>query len=89
MDYCLTSVQVSVEAAAATAAHSALGGGPEGVAAVAAARAASLGARAASDGYSRLGGVSEHIKALREHVALPLKVGTLVDAVIQLGRALV
>ncbi|EIE21729.1 nuclear AAA ATPase [Coccomyxa subellipsoidea C-169] len=40
---------------------------------MAAARAAALGARAAWEGYGKLGGVSEHIKALREHVTLPLK----------------
>ena len=67
-------VQVTPEAAAAAAANKALGGGLEGPAAMAAARAAALGARAAREGYGKLGGVSEHIKALREHVTLPLKV---------------
>ncbi|CAL8471781.1 g11323 [Coccomyxa elongata] len=65
--------QVSLEAAAAAAADKALGGGLQGPAATAAARAAALGARAARDGYSKLGGVSEYIKSLQEHVTLPLK----------------
>ncbi|BDA47155.1 probable ATPase family protein 2 homolog at C-terminar half [Coccomyxa sp. Obi] len=65
--------QVSPEDAAAAAADKSLGGGLQGPAATAAARAAALGAKAAREGYSKLGGVSEHIKSLREHVTLPLK----------------
>ncbi|DBA80088.1 TPA: hypothetical protein ACH3X2_007576 [Trebouxia sp. C0005] len=47
--------------------------GVEGAAARAAARAASLGLAAASTGYASLGGVDDHVKALRELVTLPLK----------------
>ncbi|KAL0050804.1 hypothetical protein WJX82_007459 [Trebouxia sp. C0006] len=47
--------------------------GMEGVAAQAAARAASLGLAAASTGYASLGGVDDHVKALRQLVTLPLK----------------
>ncbi|KAL0025898.1 hypothetical protein WJX77_000494 [Trebouxia sp. C0004] len=47
--------------------------GMEGAAARAAARAASLGLAAASTGYASLGGVDDHVKALRELVTLPLK----------------
>lgn len=70
----LDSMQVSPEAAATVAADKALGGGLKGAAATAAARAAALGAKAAREGYSKLGGVSEHIKLLQQHVTLPLKV---------------
>lgn len=69
-------MQVSAETAAAAAADKALGGGLQGPAALAARRAAALGERAARGGYGKLGGVSEHTKALREHVTLPLKVCT-------------
>ncbi len=67
-------MQVSCKDAAAAAADKALGGGLQGPAATAAARAATLGAQAARDGYRKLGGVSEHIKSLQEYVTLPLKV---------------
>ena len=36
-------------------------------------RAAALGQAALRHGFAGLGGMSEHIRALREHVALPLK----------------
>lgn len=64
----------SVEASSAAAAAKAVGGGLDGPAAVAARRAALLGQAAVRRGFGGLGGVGEHIRALREHVALPLRV---------------
>ena len=64
---------MSAGEAAAVAAAKAVGGGPAGPAAVAAKRAALLGAAALQRGCSGLGGVAEHMTALREHVALPLQ----------------
>ena len=64
---------LSAEEAAAAAAAAAVGGGLEGPAAVAARRAAALGQAALRHGFAGLGGVSEQIRALREHVALPLQ----------------
>ena len=62
--------------AAAVAAIEAVGGGADGPAAVAARRAAQLGAAALQRGFEDMGGLADHIRTLREHVALPLKART-------------
>lgn len=51
-----------------------IAGGTSGAAAVAAGRAAALGAAASSRGYSSLGGISEQKEELRKLVTLPLQV---------------
>ena len=66
-------VQVDPVQAAADAAAEAVGGGVGGPAAVAARRAASNGLEASRQGFTALGGASEHMAALRELVALPLQ----------------
>ncbi len=60
--------------AAQQAAMDAVGGGPEGAAAVAAGRAAAAGMMSHSGGLASLGGLQKQIEALRNSVLLPLQV---------------